>query len=229
MPAEASAPTSRWPRLHARPARTRCRRPRRRGRRAGSVRARAARARAALPTPVGVLGPPSAGMHPANGMKLDGTPAGPTDVASKTVERLVVIPGLTGLPIRPGKLHLDPGVRDAGVEAADEAVRAFQLPDRSADTRAGRARPGTITHGPAIGLQIVRPSQTRGGLWAPRPEPRAGPGTRRARAGASREPPQPDRRERRRRRAGTRSRRCRRRTRARTACGSCRCATSALL
>ena len=54
------------------------------------------------PTPVGVRGPPSAGMQPMNGMKLDVRPGGPTEVARKTVSLRVVIPGLTGLPIRPG-------------------------------------------------------------------------------------------------------------------------------
>src|SRR6476661_5190751 len=103
---------------------------------------------ATRPTPVGVRGPPSAGIQPMKGMKLDVCPGSPTDVARKTVSLRVVIPGLTGLPISPGNLTCTQGFA----------------------SRAGGTGAGTTTHGPATGLQIVSPSQTRGGACADAPE-----------------------------------------------------------
>src|SRR5262249_18511619 len=84
IPTEASDPTTLCPGLHARPARTRLAR-------TSTLRTRrvigprpSCSGRATLPTPVGVRGPPSAGIQPTNGMKLDGRPAGPTETALKT-------------------------------------------------------------------------------------------------------------------------------------------------
>ena len=79
----------------------------------------------------------------------------------------VVIPGLTGLPIRPGNLTCTQGF----------ATRASRPPTKpsgqpssqtAVPTRAGGTGAGTTTHGPAMGLQIVSPSQTRGGACGPR-------------------------------------------------------------
>src|SRR6476646_9982787 len=117
---------------------------------------------ATRPTPVGVRGPPSAGMQPMKGMELDVCPGSPTDVARKTVSLRVVIPGLTGLPIRPGNLT---GTHGFATRASRPPTKPSGQPSShtAVQTRAGGTGAGTTTHGPATGLQIVNPSQTRGG------------------------------------------------------------------
>src|SRR5205823_11762157 len=100
--------------------------------------------------------------------KLDGRPAGPTEMALKTSVRRVVIPGLTGLPIRPGKRTSTQGL---ATRASTPPTNPSGQPSSqtAVPVRAGGTGPGTTTHGPAIGLQIVRPSQTRGGDCASAP------------------------------------------------------------
>ena len=101
--------------------------------------------------------------------------SGPVYVPEKTAEPEVVIPGLTGLPSRPGERDVDRGGAELGVETADDvAARAVEL---ELDVRARRPLAGTTTQGPTTGTQICRPLHSRVAADAA--------GARRARSAAS--------------------------------------------
>ncbi len=182
------------------------------------------------PTAVGARGPPSDGMQPAKGMKLEGRPAGPTDIPVNTTMRPVVIPGLTGAPTRPSNVtSTHPSPTRASVPPTTPFGHSSIQTLLAVPAR--RAGPGTTTQGPAMGPQIVRPSQVRGGSIGLRPSAEGTAATipastaansTRFTAPSSTKPPRATRR-----RRGSRSLRARTRTTAPCAFSSCRGGTRA--
>ncbi len=72
--------------------------------------------------------PPLAGMQPTCGRNVAPLPRDPAYEATNTTDLDVVIPGLTGLPIRPEEAHVDSAKTQLRVDSADDvAPRAREL------------------------------------------------------------------------------------------------------